>query len=100
VVVRRSAKPIVLVLSSYEAVTWNLNLMPGAKLKAILLGGYKSSTVVGAGDTRVVRISSYAYQAGSSGYGALDNDVQLYTGRRMDTFQGIYSGRMFTVGGR
>lgn len=100
VVVRRGDKPIVLVLSSYEAVTWMLNVMPGAKLKAILLGGYKSSNVIGAGDTRVVRISGYAYKADSGGYGTLGTEVQRYTGRGIEKFQGLYGGSTFVVGGR
>jgi hypothetical protein len=100
VLVRRADKPIVLVLTSYEAVTWHLNVMAGAKLQAILLGGYKSSTIVGAGSTRVVRINGYAYEANSNGYAVVDKEVQRVTGHRIENFQGRYGGKTFMVGGR
>jgi hypothetical protein len=100
VIVRPADRPIVLVLTSYEAVTWNLNVMPGARLKAILLGGYHSSTVTGAGNTRIVSIQPYAYEANSSGYAALDNEVMRQTGQRIGAFQGRYGGKTFMVGGR
>jgi len=100
VFVRPADRPIVLVLTSYEAVTWNLNVMPGARLKAILLGGYHTSTVTGAGETRIVSIQPYAYEANSAGYTALDNEVMRQTGQRIGGFQGRYGGKTFMVGGR
>jgi hypothetical protein len=100
VFVRPADRPIVLVLSSYEAVTWHLNVMPGARLKAILLGGYHASTVTGAGETRIVSIRPYAYEANSAGYDALDKEVMRQTGQRIGEFQGRYGGKTFMVGGR
>jgi hypothetical protein len=100
VFVRPADRPIVLVLTSYEAVSWNLNVMPGARLKAILLGGYHTSTVSGAGETRIVSIRPYAYEANSAGYTALDNEVMRQTGQRIGGFQGRYGGKTFMVGGR
>lgn len=100
VIVRRTDKPLVLVLTSYEPVIWNLNVMSGAKIRAILLGGYATSMVTGAGDARIVRIKSYAYDASSGGYGALDAEVQRYTGQHIEGFQGRYGGKTFVVGGR
>jgi hypothetical protein len=100
VIVRPADKPIVLVLSSYEAVTWRLNVMAGARLKAVLLGGYKESKVDGAGDVRVVAVKGYAYEQGSNGFRALDDEALRWTGRRIDSFQGRYSASTFLVGGR
>ena len=100
VIVRPADRPIVLVLTSYEAVTWNLNVMPGARLKAVLLGGYHTSTVTGVGQTRVVSIRPYAYESNSAGYTALDNEVMRQTGQRIGGFQGRYGGKTFMVGGR
>lgn len=100
VFVRPADRPIVLVLTSYEAVTWNLQVMPGARLKAILLGGYHTSTVTGAGQTRIVSIQPYAYEANSAGYAALDSEVLRQTGQRIGGFQGRYGGKTFMVGGR
>jgi hypothetical protein len=100
VIVRAADHPIALVLTSYEAVTWNLNVMPGARLKVILLGGYHSSTVTGAGETRIVSIQPYAYEPNSASYAVLDNEVLRQTGQHIGGFQGRYGGKTFMVGGR
>jgi hypothetical protein len=98
--VRRSARPIVLILSSYERVRWNLVMEPGAQLSAVLVSGYYPSQVIGAGSARVVTSgSTYAYKNGSSEYAALERDVLRLTGKRIDIFQGRYEGISFSVGG-
>jgi hypothetical protein len=98
--VRRSAQPIVLVLSSYEPVRWTLVLEEGAKLAAVLVSGYYQSQVVGAGSARVVNIGgAYAYKQDHSKYHALDSEVFRYTGKRINLFQGKYTGKEFNVGG-
>jgi hypothetical protein len=98
--VRRSSMPIVLVLSSYEPVQWNLKLEPGAKLNAVLLSGYHQSHVVGAGSARtLVMNGSFAYQLGSAGYNRLNQEVLRWTGKTIDVFQGRYEGSSFSVGG-
>lgn len=98
--VRPSAKPIVLVLSSYEAVRWNVIVEPGARLATVLLSSYGASQVVGAGAVRVVQIgTTYAYKLGSSEYDALNQDVKKWTGKGMGIFQGRYEGSTFSVGG-
>lgn len=100
VTLRRSAKPVVLVLSSYEAVDWRLIVGSGVQLKAVLLAGYKESTVTGAGSVRVVTIGSmHAYELGSGGYAQLQREVIRWTGRPIDAFQGKYAGSLFMVGG-
>jgi predicted esterase len=38
--VRPTAKPIVLALASYQSVLWNVKIAPGARVKAVLIGGY------------------------------------------------------------
>jgi hypothetical protein len=101
IIVRPADKPIVLVLCSYEPVEWMLQLMPGARLKAVLLSGYKQSTVVGAGDVRVQDLGQvYAYQAGGPEYSRLQAEVRRWTGNSIEVFQGRYSGKVFLVGGR
>lgn len=100
VFLRRSDKPIVLVLSSYEAVEWRLNLLGGAQLKAVLVSGYKDSTVSGAGNVRVTNMGRiYAYQRDSSEYENLQREVIRWTGQPIGIFQGKYRGASFTVGG-
>jgi RNA polymerase sigma factor (sigma-70 family) len=38
--VRPTAKPIVLALASYQSVLWNVKIAPGARVKAVIIGGY------------------------------------------------------------
>ena len=58
VFVMKSAHPIVLVLSSYEPVTWSLQLQNGAKVSHVLLSGYHASQVYGAPDAQASRASA------------------------------------------
>ncbi|WP_019140223.1 hypothetical protein [Noviherbaspirillum massiliense] len=98
--IRRSAKPLVLVLSSYEPVRWSLISEPGAKLSAVMVSGYYPSDVVGAGTARVIRTgSSYAYKLDSPEYNALNRETIRWTGKGINVFQGGYEGRTFSVGG-
>lgn len=97
---RRSVKPIVLVLSSYEPVRWMLIPESGARLAAVLVSGYYPSQVMGAGTARIVMAGSvYAYKRGSAEYNALNQEIVKWTGRSIDIFQGQYEGRAFSVGG-
>lgn len=101
VALRRSAKPIVLVLSSYEPVSWRIAGARSANLKAVLLSGYKTSTVSGEEGVQVVQIGNHhAYEQGSSGFNALQREVIKRTGKSIESFQGKYSGTSFIVGGR
>jgi hypothetical protein len=98
--VRRSPKPILLILSSYESVRWNLSLEPGARLAGVLVSGYKTSQVTGNGSARVMVIGgSYAYKMDSADYLALNAGVQRLTGKPIHYFQGRYEGASFSVGG-
>lgn len=100
VLVRRSNKPVVLVLSSYEAVNWQLMLAPGAQLAAVMVSGYYQSKVIGAGSARVINTGgAYAYKSGSAQYNALNREVVSTFGKGMDIFQGTYEGEHFSVGG-
>lgn len=100
VIVRRSKKPIVLVLSSYEAVNWRLMLAPGAQLAAVMVSGYYQSKVTGAGAVRVIDTGkAYAYKSDSAQYHALNREVATTFGKGMDIFQGRYDGEHFSVGG-
>lgn len=90
-------KPIVLVLSSYEAVTWMIQ--PGSrKIAAVLLSGYTPSTVSGQGSAQVLRIGSrHAYKIESREFQELRRDLARYVGNATPVFQGAYEGREFQV---
>jgi|GEM_PF-1875750 len=98
--VRRSPKPIALVLSSYEPVRWLIVTESGARLAAVLVSGYHASTVVGAGSARVDQLGrSYAYERNSRGYAELQQTVLSWAGKPITYFQGRYEGSSFAVGG-
>lgn len=97
--VRRSGKPVVLVLTSYEPVQWHVSTDPGARVAAILTGGYYQSEVRGQTARQIDIGRVYAYEQGSGEYGRLEVEVARRTGKRIDQFQGRYSGNQFTVGG-
>jgi hypothetical protein len=98
--IRRSAKPIVLVLSSYEPVRWLLITESGARLSGVLVSGYYPSQVTGAGSARVTVVgAAHAYEAGSNGYRALNKSILDQIGKGIDVFQGRYEGGSFSVGG-
>jgi len=99
VVVRKSTRPVVLVLSSHQTVRWEIALEPGATLSAVLLSGYGESTVLGAGSAPVSSIGGfYAFKHGSPEFKHLETEVRRCTGRNIERFQSEYAGQSFTVG--
>lgn len=99
VFVSRSKRPIVLVLSSYEPVNWIVQLHDGAKVSNILLSSYHGSQAFGAVGARIESIGTqHAYKRGSSDFEALDAQVERFTGKRIGSFQGAYSGTSFSLG--
>lgn len=98
VFVATGTRPIVLVLSSYEPVNWHLQLQDGAQVSHVLLSGYHASQVSGAPAARIENIGTqYAYQRGSPQFESLDGLVRQSTGKRIDSFQGAYSGASFRL---
>lgn len=99
VIVKKSDKPIVLMLSAYEPVRWNLIKESGANLAAVIATGYNLPQVTGAGATKtLIKRGNYAYQQSGSGYAALNNDAMMWTGKPISKFQGAYGGTVFVVG--
>ena len=100
VVVRPTLRPVVLVLSSHRTVEWELDVQPGASLKAVLLSGYGESTVGGAGTALVASIGGfYAFKRGSAEFQHLEHEVLRCTGRDIENFQSVYAGERFEIGG-
>jgi hypothetical protein len=95
--VAQDSLPLVLVLSSYESVNWVIN-PGGRKIAAVLVSGYKPSTVTGQGKADVLRVGSrYAYKLDSSEYLNLKTDVARYINNPIQSFQGAYKGQAFEV---
>jgi hypothetical protein len=100
VIVRRTARPVVLVLSSHQTVEWQLEIAPGVELSAVLMSGYGESTVAGAGAALVTSIGGfYAFKRGSAEFRHLEDEVIRCTGRNIENFQSIYAGHTFEIGG-
>jgi hypothetical protein len=97
--IRRTARPVVLVLSSHQTVEWQLELEPQADLEAVLMSGYGESTVSGAGTALVTSIGGfYAFKRGSAEFRHLEDEVLRCTGRNIENFQSVYAGHAFEIG--
>lgn len=98
VTVESGSTPLVLVLSNYEPVRWNVKNMNGRKIAAVLLSGYHESTMVGLTNTKVLRIgSSFAYKLASPEYEQLKTEVKRYLSNPVTSFQGRYEGQEFAI---
>jgi hypothetical protein len=96
---RRTARPVVLVLSSHQTVEWQLEIEPDAALEAVLTSGYGESTVAGAGTALVTSIGGfYAFKRGSAEFRHLEDEVLRCTGRTIENFQSVYAGHTFEIG--
>lgn len=97
--VGKTARPLVLVLASYEPVIWDLKVAKTANLVRVLVSGYHESLVRGAAGVPVTRIgSAYSYTFGDQGSGRLFALIRQHTGRGVDGYQGSYRGIRFSVG--
>jgi len=99
VAVRRTSRPVVLVLSAHQTVAWELDVAPDAELKAVLMSGYGESTVAGAGAALVTSIGGfYAFKRGSAEFRHLEDEILRCTGRNIENFQSVYAGHSFEIG--
>ena len=86
--VTSAAGPLVLVLSSHQAVRWSLDVAPRAMLVAVLLAGRGESSVRGAEAVPVISIGGfYAFRRGSQEFRHLENEVLRATGCTIHGFQ-------------
>lgn len=102
VTVRKTRKPLVLMLNSYSALRWNLIKESGANLVAVIVTSYEGTKILGAGDTKTIlrkgNYANWAYEHNSPEYTVLNNDAVLWTGKPISKFQGKYEGDSFSVG--
>ncbi len=108
--VERTELPIVLALSSYEPVEWNLSKAPGVKIEKIILNGYYDQTIVGADG---ISVEEYSYESTGHLLGAthyhwgeasavansqsLVAQLQSHTQIPLTSFQGCYRGTSFEL---
>ncbi len=97
--VRARFRPLVLVLSSHQAVHWDLAVASGVDLRAVLLAGSGESRVSGAHGTPVSSIGGYyAFKRGSEEFRHLEREVMRCVGRNIETFHSAYAAESFQIG--
>jgi beta-lactamase regulating signal transducer with metallopeptidase domain/predicted esterase len=118
VLVHATAKPVVLVLTSYYPAVWNVKLAPGARIKTVILGSRSPQEVDGLSAKVPVhyfcpepssffegRASPheekifYAFEWNTLEYRRMLEKLNDLTGRLVATFQGEYAGNSFVVDG-
>lgn len=108
--IERQDRPIILVLSSYEAVQWNVYLKSGVNLEKIIVNGYHDQKVSGVSD---IPIEEFSYQETGNYLGkfayrwdkfspshdtlSLVNKLEQFTKTNLASFQGCYRGTGFTI---
>lgn len=96
----KAGPPVILVLTAYEPVIWKIQPERGARVLAVIHGGYHQGIVQGVGSTHTHELGRvYTYQRQSAQFSELDNTVHSLTGKRIARFQGRYEGGHFRVGG-
>jgi hypothetical protein len=96
VTIQETGVPVALVLSSRHAVTWRVELRPGARLLAVLLAGSGESRVSGAGDAVVQSIGGhYAFRRGSGEFRHLEDEVRRATGCAIGRFESAAAANEF-----
>jgi hypothetical protein len=92
----RSPHFVVLVLSSHQDVTWQIEPTAGTRLAAVLLAGRGLSQVRGAGDAPVSSIGGfYAFRRTSGEFRHLEDQVRRLTGQGVARFHSEYAATGF-----
>jgi predicted esterase len=107
--IRPTTKPIVLALSSYGSVLWNVKLAQGARVKAVIIGGYYEQEFAGIPPGIPIACRAFfpsrnneyfwGFDRYSKEWRGMMEKLQDMTGHRASTFQGEYTGRSFVVDG-
>lgn len=104
--VARVGVPIVLVLSSYEAVEWRVSIDPGVIIERVILNGFYSSSVAGisvpvddrSGRGRFLSACAFRWPDGTGGCSTADLISGLMgLGLDVSSFRGCYRGTSFRV---
>ncbi|MEG3861171.1 hypothetical protein [Microcoleus sp. herbarium12] len=107
--VERRNKPIILALSAYEPVNWNVTLEPGAVIEKIIVNGYNNQTVSGVSGIPIEEhsyegtgnyIGDFIYKWGTnpeSNTPSLVTKLEQTNRTSLTSFQGCYRGTNFTI---
>jgi hypothetical protein len=101
--------PLVLVLTSYDAVQWNVTASPGTQIERIVLSSYDPSTASAPPEIPIDSIVydendqypniAYAWpnDTGGGNTQRVIKDIEAETGLKMTSFGGCYTGESFTL---
>jgi hypothetical protein len=109
--VERRNKPIILALSAYEPVQWNITTEPGAVIEKIIVNGYHNQTVSGVSG---IPIEEHSYEETGNSLGdfiynmwgatpessntsSLVTKLEQTNRTSLTSFQGCYRGTNFTI---
>jgi hypothetical protein len=109
--VERRNKPIILALSAYEPVQWNITIEPGAIIEKIIVNGYHNQTVSGVSG---IPIEEHSYEETGNSLGdfiynmwaatpessnppSLVTKLEQRNRTSLTSFQGCYRGTNFTI---
>lgn len=108
--VERQNKPIILALSAYEPINWNVTVEPGAVIEKIIVNGYHNQTVWGVSgipiETRTYEgngeyFGNFIYKWGSATEStntpSLVTKLEQINHTNLTSFQGCYRGTNFTI---
>jgi beta-lactamase regulating signal transducer with metallopeptidase domain/predicted esterase len=107
--VRPTTRPIVLALASYGSVLWNLKIAKGARVNAVIVGGYYEQEIEGIPTNIPVAYRAFFPSRNKGYYWGFDwnsrecrsmvEKLNDETGKLVSTFQGEYTGTSFVVDG-
>jgi hypothetical protein len=106
VVVGRTPRPIILVLSAYDPVVWKVGSMSPARIAAVLVSGHHTQALIGIPRSMPHRVLSteqtrgcepfYAHSAQNAAQE--ERKIMALAGRGIDRFYGSYSASAVQVG--
>lgn len=106
----KKGPPVVLILSAYDPVIWDLRQVPRGRIEGVVVFGYSSQAVVGLPRDVPLRFSAgrkadpqcgaptYAYKGGPA-LERLAATVEKAVARRIDAFYGDYAPNGFNIDG-
>ena len=108
--IERKNKPVILTLSSYEPVHWNITLDKEVKLEKVIINGYHDQEISGISGIPIKEFSyqgtgryigKFAYQWNKSYHHpsttSLVTKLEQITNTNLTSFQGCYRGTNFTI---